>query len=584
MALEIEKARSYKEGISYIDEGLNYILMLEKKEELAKSYSLCLYTDIKKPPIKVKLLDNAGLTLSKGIFIKGDDIKTVVAYKVLSERKTIMDRTARLPHLRSTFGKKDKEEGFCFINDNKAFDWKNDKSPNIKKNELVSYKIHVRGFTKGILGDTAGTFRGITEKIPYLKRLGINQIELMPIYEFDEIEEVGSSKGKTKRINYWGYKSAYYYAVKEGYAYDKANRENEFKSLVYECHKNKIEVILDFFFVKATNAFITDVIRYWLFNYHIDGVHISSTSFDFLVEDAMLYGKRLYVDYYDKKSNNSIVNSYNDGFLVSARRFIRGDEYSVEGVLSAFMPTGINNVNYYAGHNGFSIFDSFSYGMKHNEKNLLNNADGTEYNYSMNCGVEGKTRIKRILSLRHKLVKNALFLLLLARGTPLLVAGDEALRTQNGNNNAFCQDNDISYFSWNDKSCEKKEIFDFTRSLISFRKKNMILSCEQGLMNGKGRLPFPAISLHSEQPWSFNGGNTKLFGLLYNATVLDGEVENDLIYIVVNMTAMNKNMAIPRMDNIIFKVEIATDETIRLEKEYVTLPAYSCALVVGSCK
>lgn len=588
MSLEVQKAKNIIEGVTYVDNGINFIFISDKNSNCKKPCILHLYKENLELLEKIRLFDVGGLPLVKGAFISGKGIEKISAFEVRSGAESLIDRTSRRIYGRCEFGKRkkslrSKNELSCLLKDD-DFDWEDDKILGLADEKTVSYKIHIRGFTKALNIDEAGTFSGVKNKIPYLKDLGINQIEMMPVYEFDEIEEsFDKTKGgnKKNRINYWGYKKAYYYAVKNAFAFDKENPEREFKELVKECHKNGIEVILEFYFVDVSSAFITDVIRYWLFNYHIDGIHISSPDYDFLAGEPFLFGRKLYVDYYDGKRNDVSPLSYNDGFLVSARRFIRGDEYAIDSLLAHFMIDSGKKINYLSTHNGFSLLDCFSYDVKHNEKNGFNNFDGTDYNFSFNSGVEGKTKLKRIIKLRHKHVKNALFLLMLSRGIPLIMAGDESLRTQNGNNNAFCQDNSISWFDWNNENKDRTEIREFFKKLISFRKNNSILACDLSSVENTGNMNVPLISLHSDMAFSFVGGNSRAFGLLYNATLSRLENKNDLIYIAVNMSAVNKRLAIPRLEKVEMKIHLSTDENVRLENDFIILPEFSCALIVN---
>ncbi len=587
MSLEVQNARNIIEGVTYLDNGINFIFISDKNSDCKNPCILYLYKKDLEILAKIRLFDVGGLPLVKGAFIKGKDIEKISAFEVRSGGKSLINRTSRRIYGRCEFGKRKKGTGSkkelsALLKDD-DFNWENDKILGLADEKIVSYKIHVRGFTKALNIAEAGTFLGIQNKIFYLKELGVNQIEMMPVYEFDEIEESfdkTTGKNRKNRINYWGYKEAYYYAVKNSFAFDKENPEREFKELVKECHKNGIEVILEFYFVDVSSTFITDVIRYWLFNYHIDGVHISSPDYDFLAGEPFLFNRRLYVNYYEGKKTDTPPFSYNDGFSVSARRFIRGDEYAVDSLLSHFMIDSGKKINYLSTHNGFTLLDCFSYDVKHNEKNGLNNCDGTDYNFSFNLGVEGKTKLKRIIKLRHKHVKNALFLLMLSRGIPLIMAGDEALRTQNGNNNAFCQDNLISWFDWNNENKDRLEIREFFKKLLSFRKNNSILACDLSGVGNTGNMNVPLISLHSDMAFSFTGGNSRAFGLLYNAALSKLENENDLIYIAVNMSAGNKRLAIPRLEKAQMKIHLSTDENARLENEFVILPEFSCALVV----
>ncbi len=373
MSLEVQNARNIIEGVTYLDNGINFIFISDKNSDCKNPCILYLYKKDLEILAKIRLFDVGGLPLVKGAFIKGKDIEKISAFEVRSGGKSLINRTSRRIYGRCEFGKRKKGTGpkkelSALLKDD-DFNWENDKILGLADEKIVSYKIHVRGFTKALNIAEAGTFLGIQNKIFYLKELGVNQIEMMPVYEFDEIEESfdkTTGKNRKNRINYWGYKEAYYYAVKNSFAFDKENPEREFKELVKECHKNGIEAILESYVVDVSSTFITDVIRYWLFNYHIDGVHISSPDYDFLAGEPFLFGRRLYVNYYEGKKTDTPPFSYNDGFSVSARRFIRGDEYAVDSLLSHFMIDSGKKINYLSTHNGFTLLDCFSSDVKHN--------------------------------------------------------------------------------------------------------------------------------------------------------------------------------------------------------------------------
>ena len=330
-----------------------------------------------------------------------------------------------------------------------TFDWGKSQFPHLKKEDVIAYSLHVRGFTKHSSSGVAhkGTFDGVTEKLPYLQKLGINQIHLMPVYEFDENQ---------RHVNYWGYGKAYFFAPKASYA--AGDPVNEMKSLVRQMHLAGIEVILEMPFTEGTTfSLILDCLRYWVMQYHVDGFIVNPyiCNPDELAKDPVLAKSKIL-----KKE---------DGFQNVMRRFLKGDEGMIRDVICQLKNQDTQLYNYIASHNGFTLCDVVSYDGKHNEANGENNLDGPDYNYSWNCGAEGNSRKKAVNELRKNQIFNAFFLLLFAQGMPCILSGDEFMNTQKGNNNAYCQDNLISWLDWNQLS-RREELYTFVCRLIALRK------------------------------------------------------------------------------------------------------------------
>ena len=380
------------------------------------------------------------------------------------------------------------------------FDWEDDVNPETPYAETILYKLHVRGFTAHASSGVSarGTYAGVVEKIPYLKDLGITAVELMPVTEFDEIMMSASGSGfhdakpePTGYLNYWGYGPSYLYAVKSAYAsHGEMSAECEFKTLVKELHKAGIECIPEIYFTgKELPGEILSVLRYWAEEYHVDGFHLSGfPDLSLAAEDPFLRRTKLFAENWNEVMNrrpkqgyitpgDGVVSveeknlaEYNMQFMEDMRRFLKGDE----GILSAFEfrnrrnPAEYAVINYMANTNGFTLMDAVSYDRKHNEKNGEENRDGSDYNYSWNCGAEGPTRKKKIVELRKQLLKNAYLLLFLSQGVPLLMAGDEFGNSQDGNNNAYCQDNAVSWLNWKLLETHKDQV-DFVKRLIAFR-------------------------------------------------------------------------------------------------------------------
>lgn len=405
-----------------------------------------------------------------------------------------------------------------------TFDWGKSQFPHLKKEDVIAYSLHVRGFTKHSSSGVAhkGTFDGVTEKLPYLQKLGINQIHLMPVYEFDENQ---------RHVNYWGYGKAYFFAPKASYA--AGDPVNEMKSLVRQMHLAGIEVILEMPFTEGTTfSLILDCLRYWVMQYHVDGFIVNPyiCNPDELAKDPVLAKSKIL-----KKE---------DGFQNVMRRFLKGDEGMIQDVICQLKNQDTQLYNYIASHNGFTLCDVVSYDGKHNEANGENNLDGPDYNYSWNCGAEGATRRKAVLELRKKQMRNAFFLLLMAQGTPCLLAGDEFANSQKGNNNVYCQDNETAWLNW--KQLEKeKELFDYVRNLIALRKRLPILHSEKPLL-GRDEMScgVPDVSYHGESAWQIpQNVASRQLGVYYHG---EGESEGDC-FIAYNMHWTEHKFALPAL-------------------------------------
>jgi glycogen operon protein len=427
------------------------------------------------------------------------------------------------------------------------FDWEDDVHPHLPWNELFIYRLHVRGFTihKSSKVKNKGTFDGILEKLPYLQSLGVTAIELMPAYEFEEIELAGGlQQFPTGRTNYWGYNRSYYYAPKASFA-GKAFAPTAFKELVKVLHKVGIEVFMEFYFTpEMSTQQVLDILRYWRMTYHIDGFRIlGNVHLPTIANEPLLANTRLFADswvscdseptpnfrqYLHSVSTGKIIEtnpkatsstslvkkrkSYghlayiHNGFQVDIRRFLRGDE----GMIGSFTlrmrenPQDIHIVHYLASNNGFTLKDTFTYEQKHNEINGEQNRDGINDNYSFNCGEEGPSSNRLVNQKRKTQIFNALTLLFLSQGVPLVQAGDEMGHTQYGNNNAWCQDNTISWIDWKDLR-KNKDIFDFFNFLVKLRQNHFVfrnpLPLTQSDTKGYG---LPDISFHGLEPWRPN--------------------------------------------------------------------------------
>lgn len=472
------------------------------------------------------------------------------------------------------------------------YDWEDDRKPQIAYEDAVMYSFHVRGFTKQRYSGVRhkGTFLGITEKAEYFKELGINQIKLMPAYEFTEMESVKTharyrkEEELPKRLNYWGYTKAFHFAPKRAYAATK-DPVREFKDMVKTMHRLGIEVLMEFYFPEGCSPrYITECLQYWVQEYHVDGFHVRGVQgiCNLMATDPLFADTKLLNIYfpgeeiYGKKNlpKKRMVAECNDGFMIDVRRFLKGDEESLKAFAERMRrnPKGSGLINYIASHDGFTLCDLVSYEERHNEDNGEQNRDGRVQNYSWNCGEEGKSRKKKILELRNRQMKNAWCMLLLSAGTPMILAGDEFCNSQLGNNNPYCLDNEISWLDWKGYKSGNSEMFRFVKDLIAFRKKHKILHMGQELsMTDSLSCGFPGISYHSSSAWygELDGQNRKI-GVMYCGKYAD---EDELIYIAYNMHWMEHTFALPALPGgYRWNVALDTSEGILEEDRWRLLP------------
>lgn len=413
---------------------------------------------------------------------------------------------------------------------NGRYDWEGDEPLKLPFHSIVAYSLHVRGFTKHTSSgvEKKGTFSGVVEKLPYLKDLGINQIQCMPVYEFEEC-------GRFR--NYWGYGPAYYFAPKSAYAAS-GDGERELKDMVKACHKEGIEVVLEMPFTGDTSKqLMEECLRYYCLEYHIDGFLLNPyvAPMDAIHTDPILKHTKILV--------------HDTGFQTVMRRFLKGDEGMVRDVMYWLRHQSETKeiLNMITGQTGFTLRDLVSYDGKHNEANGEQNQDGPDYNYSWNCGAEGPSRKKAVTELRKNQTRNAFFLLLLAQGTPCILAGDEFGNTQKGNNNVYCQDNPVGWLDWS--GLEKHpELHDFVKELIAFRKKHPVFWPEKEMTgmtySEKG---VPDVSYHGENAWRVPlEVSSRQLGVYYSGADRTGEGDEDC-FVAYNMHWLEHTFALPAL-------------------------------------
>ncbi|MBO7396116.1 MAG: glycogen debranching protein GlgX [Ruminococcus sp.] len=505
------------------------------------------------------------------------------------------------------------------------YDWDGDKPLEIPMKDLVIYEMHIRSFTRDDSSRIRhkGTFAGVIEKIPYLKELGVNCIELLPIFEFDELENSRIIDGE-RLYNYWGYSTVNFFAPKAGYASSAAFglTAEELKNMVKKLHKAGIEVILDVVFnhtaegnengpyisyrgidnktyylltpegcyynfsgcgntMNCNNSvvrnFILDCLRYWVSDYHIDGFRFdlaaimsrdssgapmtSPPLLELLAHDAVLGKTKLIAEAWDAGGLYQVGSfpawgrwaEWNGKYRDCLRRFVKsGAEYGpeliarIQGSADLYGNRSAEaSINFITCHDGFTLYDLVSYNEKHNLANGEDNRDGCDGNDSWNCGAEGDTDDAEINSLRRRQMKNAAALLLLSRGIPMLLSGDEFMNTQYGNNNAYCQDNRISWLDW-DRLDTNRDMFEFFRTLIAFRAAHPVLR-RTDFFTGCNSTGYPELSFHGEKPWQLDMNSPFLtFGFMYTESAKDYDVPADtFIYCAVNAHWESHKLELP---------------------------------------
>jgi len=487
------------------------------------------------------------------------------------------------------------------------FNWEGDQPLRLPWSEMVIYETHVRGLTMHPSADVQnpGTYRGLIEKLPYLKELGVTVVELMPIHEFnhDELDRKNPLTGERLQ-NYWGYNTVGFFAPKASYSsqHKMGQQVTEFKEMVKACHRAGIEVILDvvfnhtaegselgptfafrgidniIYYMLAGNrryymnytgtgntinanhpvvrSFILDALRYWTLEMHVDGFRFDLASvldrdeqgnllpdaplLERIAEDPILRDVRIIAEAWDAAGAYQVGRfsearwaEWNGRFRDDIRHFWRGDD----GMLGTFASRICGSADIYQGsgkgpessinfvtcHDGFTLNDLVSYTHKHNQVNGEENRDGMDENYSANYGIEGETDDPQIAKLRIRQIKNFLLTLFISRGVPMLLGGDEFRRTQGGNNNAYCQDNEISWYDWS--LLERNgEIYHFARSMIALRRAHPVLSretyyseAEINFFAPSGNLPNWSDRLEKCLAVFIRGYNTPYLYLMFNA-------------------------------------------------------------------
>lgn len=441
----------------------------------------------------------------------------------------------------------------------RIYDWEGDERPRISYQDAVMYQLHVRGFTKQKNSGVRhkGTFLGLQEKLPYLKELGVNQLRLMPAYEFNELipKMPAGVAGETEyRLNYWGYGAGFYFSPKAAYS-SSAYPEEEFKNLVKTCHRQKMELLMEFSFPDEIRIdTMIQCLEYWAREYHVDGFCVMTRQPVLeelaklpLFQDLKLIGSWLPEQIKSRGAGNreKTLAEANDGFMNDCRRILKGDGQCLKEFSFRLKhnPAGCQEINYMTSHDGFTLADLVSYDQKYNLENGEQNRDGTDSNFSWNCGAEGPTKKKDVLSLRMRQRKNAYGIMLFSQGTPMLLAGDEFGNSQNGNNNPYCHDSTLTWTDWG-KARQNRELTEFVKKAIAFRRQHPVLhqkaepSCIDTMSCG-----YPDLSFHGERAWygDYDYGNRHI-GCLYCGRYAG---EEGFLYIAYNFHWLEQSFALP---------------------------------------
>lgn len=554
---------------------------------------------------------------------------------IFDKNNILLDMYAKSVTGQSEWGKKRSSKSYYkarVVRNN--FDWGSEPNPNIGLEDLVIYEMHVRGFTKDASSGVKypGTFAGVMEKIPYLKDLGINAVELMPIFEFDEIKDNREYNGNVL-VDYWGYNPISFFAPNTSYAAKAEDHSTgtELKKLIKRLHDNGIECFLDVVFNHTAEGnemgpsisfkgfdnniyymltprgeyynfsgcgntlncnhpvvrhMILECLRYWVTDYHVDGFRFDLASIlgrnedgspmsnapllQNLAYDQILADVKLIAEAWDAGGLYQVGTfpswnrwaEWNGKYRDDMRDFLKGDiglmpvaARRISGSKDIYNPVhrGDNaSVNFLNCHDGFTLWDMYCYSHKHNEANGWNNTDGADDNRSWNCGWEGETDNENINKLRYRLCKNAMTTLLLSRGTPMFLAGDEFLNTQYGNNNTYCQDSPISWLEWNQLE-KNREHFRFTRHLIKFRNEHPVIRKYMG-----------GCSLGFPDSWALGPDHTNVLRVIFAGRNADNTAD-DIVCVAINAHWERQDCYLPELPHYLCW-QIETDSSLEIYK------------------
>ena len=551
---------------------------------------------------------------------------------LFDKNKILLDPYARAVAGQRVWGRPKKGAYHARVVQN-TFDWGDTPQSSRELSDLVIYELHVRGFTRHESSGVRhkGTFAGLMEKIPYLKELGINAVELMPVFEFDETVHARTVNGK-RLVEYWGYNTVSFFSPNSSYNASAADIDEgrELKELVRALHENGIEVILDVVFNHTAEGnehgpcfsfkgidnniyymltpdgnyynfsgcgntlncnhpivqqMILECLRYWTVHYRIDGFRFDLASIlgrnedgspmnnppllKTLACDPLLRNVKLIAEAWDAGGMYQVGSfpasnrwaEWNGRYRDAMRSFLKGGNWEswtaawciagsgdlYGGFSSDYTGSydGYNScVNFLTCHDGFTLYDLYSYNEKHNEGNGWDNTDGSNDNRSWNCGCEGETDDPEVLGLRYRMIRNACAVLMCSRGTPMFLAGDEFGNTQYGNNNSYCQDNEISWLDWNLLK-KNHDLFEFFKYMIHFRQAHPVIS--RKLPDAVcGMAPIRAHAANAESTDLPEGART----IAISFAGYDREKgQDDVIYVALNTYWEEVPITLPKLAN-----------------------------------
>jgi glycogen operon protein len=504
------------------------------------------------------------------------------------------------------------------------YDWKGDRPLRRSLQDAVIYELHVGGFTRHPSSGVAapGTFRSLIDKIPYLKSLGITDVELLPVFAFDTQDVPGATAALGLK-NFWGYSPVSFFAPHRAYAAG-ADPRKEFRDLVKALHEAGIGVILDvvlnhtaeggtdgptigckglfnelFYLLDPADRtqyldftgcgntinsnqalvaqWLLDALRFWAVEMHVDGFRfdlagvLSRDEAGKPLEHAPVIAAiefapeltdvHLIAEAWDAGGIYQVGSfpgfrwaEWNDRYRDAVRRFLRGEPghlgelaTRIAGSSDLYAWAGkspLNGINFVTCHDGFTLCDLVSYDRKHNSANGEHNRDGRDENLSWNSGVEGVTDDPDVQRLRCQRARNFMAVLLLSQGVPMLTAGDEVLRSQRGNNNAYCQDSDISWLDWSFAPAARA-MLRFTRELIALRKRHPSLRRSRFLNGHAAGVP-AEIQWYGErlEPPDWNDANARVLSF----TLRGVTPQEAALHVMINMARTTLNLPLPDAD------------------------------------
>lgn len=656
-------------GATVIPGGVNFTIQSHK----ATSCELLLFhREAEEPFAVLPFPDNYRIGFCYSMIVFGLDIEEFeYAYRLdgpydekmglrFDRTKVLLDPYARAVTGQSHWGHKNNpQHGYRARVVHSNFDWGQQRHTSIPMEDLIIYELHVRGYTKDASSGVKhpGTFDGLKEKIPYLKGLGVNAVELMPVFEFDEMRDARLID-ENLLLDFWGYNPVSFFAPNTSYSSSKEyNREGmELKSLIKELHDQNMEVILDVVFNHTAegNEFgpsfsfkgfdnqiyymltpdghyynfsgcgntlncnhpvvqnmILDCLRYWVIEYRVDGFRFDLASIlgrnedgtplhqppllRSLAFDSILGNVKLIAEAWDAGGLYQVGSfpswkrwaEWNGRYRDDMRRFLKGDDFlsqaaarRITGSPDLYDPVfrGRNaSVNFLTCHDGFTLYDLYSYNEKHNEANGWGNTDGADDNNSWNCGVEGDTTDPSVLALRRKMMMNACAVLMCSRGTPMFLAGDEFADTRYGNNNPYCQDNLISWLDWS--LLEKnRALYEFFRYMIHFRKAHACI--RKGLE--PSYLGFPSMSLHGLTPWKPDLPESSHTACVLFSGYDDSLHKEDLVFLAVNTHWCSAALTLPQLpDGYTWKIAVNTGDKKQQTFTDSEIPAAGSSVLLG---